>query len=101
MRSWLWRDSINAIQFFIKANGTIEKRTALASEYIWGKKPQTGHYTFKTDNSLAIQWDDNGAENIHVKFLNSNAEFEFANQKHKPNESLLFLRIVDEVIVSD
>ena len=99
--SWLYRDSINTIQFFVKSNGTIERRTALANEYVWNKTPQTGTYTFGKDQTLVINWADKTVEKIKVKFLEQNAEFHFANQKEKPEIPYTFLRIVDEEVIAD
>ena len=96
--SWIWRDSINTIQFFIKSDGTIEKRTALTSEDVWNKAPQIGTYK---EHVLSIKWNDKSTQNVNVKFVDNNAEFQFIDQKTKPKNSYTFLRIVDEEIVPD
>jgi hypothetical protein len=97
--SWIYRDSVSTIQFFIKPNGVIEKRTAPAGENVWNKTPQAGTYTFNKEHSLVIKWADKSIENVEVKFIGRNAEFQFTNKKERPKRTCLFLRIVDEEIL--
>ncbi|MFT3912108.1 MAG: hypothetical protein QM737_21965 [Ferruginibacter sp.] len=96
--SWIWRDSTNAIQFFIKGNGTIEKRSAASSEDIWTKTPQTGSYTIQKDHYLIVKWADKSIEHIEVTFIGNNAEFNFLDQNGKSAKHCLFLRIVEEIV---
>ncbi|MBL0183913.1 MAG: hypothetical protein IPP96_17150 [Chitinophagaceae bacterium] len=101
--SWIWRDSANTIQFFIKANGTIEERRGLASEDVWSKTPRTGTYTFDSASKLVITWADKSTENRQVKFKDHfrGAEIQFTSSKNNPKKVYLFLRIVDEEVVPD
>ena len=100
--SWIWRDSSNAIQFFINKDESIEKRTALATEYIWGKTPKTGTYTFSKDHILIIKWSDKTTENAKVKFVSDLiAEIQFTNPQIKSKQTYTFNKIVDEEIIPD
>ncbi|UEG49708.1 hypothetical protein LK994_13785 [Ferruginibacter lapsinanis] len=100
--SWLFRDSANAISFFIKENGTIEKRAGLAGEYIWDKAPQIGTYTFNKQATLVITWADKSIENGKVKFVdNFTAEIQFTSPKNKVKKIYTFKKIVDEEVVPD
>lgn len=97
--SWIWRDSLNAIQFFIKKDGSLEKRTALASEYIWGKIPKRGTYIF-SNNMLFIKWSDKITENAKVKFIsNLIAEIQFIDSHNKSKQTYTFNKIVDEEVI--
>lgn len=99
--SWISLDSINKIHFFINTNGTIAKSTAVGKENVWTKTPKAGTYTFEKDYNLVIKWQDKSIENIKVKFIDNNAEFQFADQNGKLSEPNIFLRIVDEEIKPD
>ena len=99
--SWIWQDSVHAIHFFIKANGTVEKRTGLINENICSKTPLTGTYTFKNKHDLIITWGSKKKEIITIKFVDKNAEFQFSNQKAGSQKPYLFFRIVDEQAISD
>ena len=100
--SWIWRDSANTIQFFINRNGTIEKRSGGANEYIWNKTPQSGTYVFNKGHILVIRWTDKSIENGRVKFINDmTAEIQFSSLKNKPNRIYTFHKIVDEEVIPD
>lgn len=101
--SWICRDSIGTIQIFIKANGTIEERNANANENVWDKAPRTGTYTYDSKGKLIIMWTDKSSENRLVKFKNHSraADFQFMDQKGKAKRTYLFLRIVDEEVISN
>lgn len=100
--SWISLDSIHKTQFFIKADGGIEKRTAIGKEDIWEKKPIQGTYTFKDRHSLVINWRDKSTEVIEVKFtVDGNAEFRFTKEITKSQKAYVFLRIIDEEIISN
>ena len=100
--SWLWRDSTNAISFFIKGNGAIEKRAGLASDYIWDKAPKMGTYTFDKKANLVITWANKSIENGKVKFIdNFTAEIQFIIPENKSQKIYVFKKIVDEEVVPD
>lgn len=93
--SWISRDTINKIHFFIKRDGTIEKTTAVGKEDVWNQVPETGTYTFEKENLLIIIWQDKSIEKIKVKFIGNNAAFQFMNQKGKLSMPNIFLRVLD------
>ncbi len=97
--SWISLDSINRIQFFIKSNSSIEKRTASVGEDIWSKTPLSGTYTFKKGHNLVVKWEDKSTETIEVKFIDKNAEFLFIDKRKNLNKPSIFLRLVDEEII--
>ena len=101
--SWIVRDSIEAMQFFTKADGTIQERRGLANENIWDKSQRIGKYIFSDNGKLIITWSDNSTENRKVKFEeNFNAaKIKIIDKKTKKKKVYLFLRIIDEVIITD
>ena len=98
--SWITRDTVNRIQFFINDDGTVEKRTAPGNEYVWNKKPLSGTYTF-SNNTLFMKWSDKTTETIKVKFIQNFAEFRLFDKRNKSSISKVFLKIVDEEVVPD
>ena len=101
--SWILRDSIEAMQFFTKSDGTIEERRGLANENIWDKTQRTGKYSFGKNGKLIITWSDKSIENREVKFEdNFNvAKIKITDRKTKKTKSYLFLRIRDEEVIID
>jgi len=100
--SWIWRDSVNIIQYFIKANGTIEGRSAFSNEDIWKKKPIIGTYKFKKSHSLTIEWADGSVQIVTVKFTdNFTVEMQTLNLKHGPGNKIIFKKIIDEEVIPD
>ena len=101
--SWILRDSIEAMQFFAKDDGTIEERHGLSNENIWDKVQRAGKYTFSNNGKLVIIWSDKSIENREVKFEdNFNvAKIKIIDKKTKIKNIYLFLRIVDEEIAPD
>jgi len=98
--SWITRDTVNRIQFFINDDGTVEKRTATGNEDVWNKKPLSGTYTF-SNNTLFMKWSDKTTETIKVKFIQNFAEFRLFDNRKKSSISKVFLKIVDEEVVPD
>lgn len=102
--SWLWRDLNGTISLFIKENGSIEKREATSKESVWSKTPKTGTYTFSEKNNLfLINWGSKKNEKVQVKFVDNGkaAKFQFTDPKNKSKKTFLFLRVVDEEVISD
>jgi len=100
--SWLFRDSSGSISFFIKENGTIEKRTGHDKEYIWNKTPQKGTYTFNKEATLVITWADKSIETNKVKFVDSlTAKIQFISEGVKSKKAYVFKKIIDEEIILD
>ena len=99
--SWILRDSIEAMQFFTKADGTIEERRGLANENIWDKTQRTGKYSFGKNGKLIITWSDKSIENREVKFEDhfNVAKIKIIDKKTKKTKSYLFLRIRDEEVI--
>ena len=99
--SWILRDSVESMQFFTKADGTIQERHGLANENIWDKPQRTGKYVFKNNNKLVITWSDKSVENRDVKFEdNFNvAKIKIIDNKTKITRTYLFLRIKDEEVI--
>jgi hypothetical protein len=95
--SWISADTVHKTQFFIKANGTVEKRTAMGSEDIWSKTPQKGTYIFKS-NRMVIKWGNSTTETMQVQFTKGGAEFRAVDIKGELGKPELFLEIVDEVV---
>ena len=95
--SWILRDSIEAMQFFTKADGTIEERRGLANENIWDKTQRTGKYSFGKNGKFIITWSDKSIENREVKFEDhfNMAKIKIIDKKTKKTKSYLFLRIRD------
>lgn len=90
--SWIFRDSTNTIQFFIKSNGSIEERRGTASENIWNKIPRIGTYSFNDKGNLIITWNDKSVENRTVRFKDnfSAAEIQFKGPDEKSKKIYLF-----------
>ncbi|MBL0202102.1 MAG: hypothetical protein IPP81_18685 [Chitinophagaceae bacterium] len=100
--SWIWLDSVNTIQYFIKANGTIEERYAFSKEDIWKKIPITGTYKFKKDHLLTIKWANESVQIVNVKFIdNFTAEMQTLNRKDGPGDKYVFKKIIDEEVIPD
>ena len=101
--SWILRDSIEAMQFFINEDGAIKERRGLANEDIWEKVQRTGTYTFNDRGKLVIIWSDKNIENREVKFEDNfnAAKIKFVGKKGKPGKTYLFVRIVDEEVAPD
>ena len=101
--SWILRDSIDAMQFFTKADGTIQERRGLANENIWDKNQRIGKYTFSNVGKLVITWSDKSIENREVKFEDNYnvAKIKIFDNKTKKTKSYLFLRIRDEEVILD
>ncbi|MEI6811106.1 MAG: hypothetical protein WCK60_03615 [Candidatus Nomurabacteria bacterium] len=101
--SWILKDPIDAMQFLIKENGTIEQRRGLATENIWTKTPRQGTYKFNDKGKLVITWSDKSIEHREVKFENNfkAANIIFLDKKDKYKKSYLFLRIIDSDIIID
>ncbi len=99
--SWILRDSIDAMQFFTKADGTIQERSGLANENIWDKNQRTGKYTFGNNGNLVITWSDKSIENRQVIFEDNynGAKIKIIDKKTKKTKSYLFLRIRDEEVI--
>lgn len=99
--SWILRDSIEAMQFFTKADGTIKERHGLASENIWEKTQRTGKYIFSNSGKLVITWADKSKENREVKFEdNFNvAKIKIIDKKTKATKTYIFLRVRDEEVI--
>jgi hypothetical protein len=89
--SWILHDSIEAIQFFTKADGTIEERRGLANENIWDKTQRKGKYKFSKDGKLVITWSDKSIENREVRFEDhfNVAKIKIIDKRQK-NKSYLF-----------
>ncbi len=100
--SWILRDSILAMQFFTNEDGTIEERSGLVNENIWNKTPRTGTYVFNDKGKLVITWSDKSIENREVKFEDDfkTAKIKFTDKKDKLKKTYLFLRVVDEEIIT-
>ena len=99
--SWILRDSIEAMQFFTKADGTIKERHGLANENIWEKTQRTGKYIFSNNGKLVITWSDKSKETREVKFEdNFNvAKIKITDKKTKTGKTYLFLRVRDEEVI--
>ncbi|MGB4845076.1 MAG: hypothetical protein WBP16_11480 [Ferruginibacter sp.] len=99
--SWILRDSIEAMQFFTKADGTIKERHGLSSENIWEKTQRTGKYIFSNSGKLVITWADKSKENREVKFEdNFNvAKIKIIDKKTKATKTYIFLRVRDEEVI--
>jgi hypothetical protein len=89
------------MQFFTKADGTIEERNGLANENIWDKPQRTGKYVFKNNSKLVITWSDKSIENRDVKFEDNfnAAKIKIIDNKTKKTRTYLFLRIRDEEVI--
>jgi hypothetical protein len=100
--SWILRDSVVAMQFFTNEDGTIAERSGLANENIWNKTPRTGTYTFNDKGKLVITWSDKSIENREVKFEDDfkAAKIKFTDKKDKLKKTYLFLRVMDEEIIT-
>lgn len=99
--SWILRDSIEAMQFFITADGIIKERHGPAAENIWDKTQRTGTYTFSNNGKLVITWSDKSIENREVRFEdNFNvAKIKIIDNKTKKAKTYLFLKIRDEEVI--
>ena len=99
--SWIMRDSIEAMQFFMSKEGTILERSGLANENIWTKASRTGTYTFNDKGKLVITWSNKTIENREVKFEDhfKVAKLTFTDKKPEVKKTYLFLRIVDEEVL--
>ena len=99
--SWILRDSIDAMQFFTKSDGTIQERRGLANENIWDKNQRTGKYTFGNNGKLVITWSDKSIENREVKFEDhfNVAKIKIIDKTKKKSKTYLFLRIRDEEVI--
>ena len=99
--SWILRDSIEAMQIFIKVDGTIQERRGLTNENIWDKNQRTGKYTFSNHGKLVITWANKSIENREVKFEDhfNVAKIKIIDKKTKKTKSYLFLRIRDEEVI--
>jgi len=99
--SWILRDSVESMQFFTNADGTIEERRGFADENIWGKPQRIGKYVFKNNGRLVLTWSDKSIENRVVKFEdNFNvAKIKISDHKTKKARIYIFLRIRDEEVI--
>lgn len=101
--SWILRDSIEAMQFFTNADGTIQERRGLANENIWDKNQRTGRYTFNNNGKIVITWSDKSVENREVKFEDhfNVAKIKIIDKTTKKSKTYLFLRVRDEEVILD
>ncbi|MDB5202936.1 MAG: hypothetical protein JWQ27_2345 [Ferruginibacter sp.] len=99
--SWILRDSIEAMQFFTKADGTIQERRGFANENIWDKNQRTGKYSFGKNGKLVITWSDNSVENRDVKFEDhfNVAKIKIMDKSKKNTKTYLFVRVRDEEVI--
>jgi len=100
--SWISRDSIQIIHFFANEDGTILERHGFPNDNIWEKAQRNGRYVFVKDE-LTITWSDKTIEHRTVQFEDhfNAAKIKFTNKKGGPKIVHLFLRLMDEEVISN
>ena len=100
--SWIWQDSVNKIELFVKKDGRIEQYSGLLSDYRWYKDDRRGTYTFK-NGTLLITWRDESTESWKVTFKSQSkaALIECTTPKDTVKRKRLLVKVIDEEVIPD
>lgn len=102
--SWIWKDSVNKIQLFIKKRGTIEQGSGLEFEDVWRRDTRRGTFTFDK-GKLEITWlsftDTNETWLVTFTDQGKAAYMQMPAADGKPGKKYLFKKIIDEEVMPE